>query len=420
MFICLKAFLISCLFSFTAYGEKQNTSLELLERVAVENAPELEELDHVQKSYEASSIAAEQLPDPTLQIGAINIPTDTFDFTQENMTQLKFGIVQKFPRGSSLGINSEQQHILAKKTRYNHELTKEELLRQLRHDWLDLYYLLKAKTIAQQTTVVFKHLVRVTTSTLSAGKGNQHDVLRAQLELSQLENRLIAIEESIQKVRANLARWVGYKLAQHAYPKSLPNWETPKTPQLLQKNVKYHPLLLASDKSVHAAKKDIELSKSNYFPAWSAGVNYSVRKGRSGMNRKRRADFVGVQISTELPLFPGNRQDKKLTASIERYAAAKSKRKQIFLNLYKEIARVYATWKQLSAQNKLYRATLLPQAKMYAEATLNAYENTQVDFPTVARAYEKELNTSLKATQVLMNLYKARANLLYLEATSEG
>lgn len=186
---------------------------------------------------------------------------------------------------------------------------------------------------------------------LSAGKGHQHDVLRIQLELSNLESRIILIEGNIQKVRANLARWVGCKLAKLAHPQSLSKWSATKTPQRLQKDIKNHPLLLTADKIVHAAKKEVELSRAAYSPLWSAGLHYAIRKGRSGMNRKRRADFIEVQVSTELPSFTSNRQDKKLTASIERYASAKSNRKQVFLNIYKEISRIYATWQQLAAQN---------------------------------------------------------------------
>ena len=47
------------------------------------------------------SVAEGELMDPKLQIGLLNLPTDTFDFDQEPMTQFKVSYIQQFPSGDS-------------------------------------------------------------------------------------------------------------------------------------------------------------------------------------------------------------------------------------------------------------------------------------------------------------------------------
>jgi hypothetical protein len=45
----------------------------------------------------AAGRAAEALPDPVLRLGAANLPTDSFAFNQEAMTQFQVGLSQAIP-----------------------------------------------------------------------------------------------------------------------------------------------------------------------------------------------------------------------------------------------------------------------------------------------------------------------------------
>ncbi len=60
-----------------------------------------------------------------------------------------------------------------------------------------------------------------------------------------------------------------------------------------------------------------------------------------------------------------------------------------------------------------------PESKQYAKSTLTAYENRQLDFPTVARAHDREIMVSLQKLRLQTNLYQARAHLLYLETSTQ-
>ena len=143
---------------------KNELSLEKIERIAIKTSPELSLLRHKEQALYESSVAAAQLPDPKLQAGLINVPTDSFSLTQENMTQLKLGIAQVFPKGDSLAIKSEQKKILANAEKYGALNLQENILRIVRNEWLDLYYWRQANKIIIKNRKIFKHLVKVTES----------------------------------------------------------------------------------------------------------------------------------------------------------------------------------------------------------------------------------------------------------------
>ncbi|QTH73399.1 hypothetical protein [Pseudoalteromonas xiamenensis] len=56
------------------------------------------------KALSAREIAAGTLPDPSINISLMNLPMDSFSFSQEAMTQAKLGVAQMLPRGDSLAI----------------------------------------------------------------------------------------------------------------------------------------------------------------------------------------------------------------------------------------------------------------------------------------------------------------------------
>ena len=79
-------------------------NLQQAEHLAVQADPAIEKFKATSLSYENASIADDTLPDPKLRLGAVNVPVDTFDLEQEQMTQLKIGVQQNFPRGNSLAL----------------------------------------------------------------------------------------------------------------------------------------------------------------------------------------------------------------------------------------------------------------------------------------------------------------------------
>jgi outer membrane protein TolC len=389
-------------------------TLQQAENAALSQSPEMKALQAKTDALGQSAVAAGQLSDPKLMLGAMNVPVDTFDFSQEPMTQVQVGLMQAFPRGRSLHYRLMQKKDLSVAESRKLKAMRLQVLQGVRLSWLNLYYWVHAKRVVLKQKKVFRHLVKVTESMLGNNKAQQKDVIRAQLELTELDNRLLNINQQIKTARATLGRWIGAVLAKRVTPRRLPTWSLPpKLPQF-HHIIKQHPILKTDAAFISSGEAGVQLAKQQYKPGFSLGVAYGFRQG-CDINGRRRPDFLTAQISMDLPLFRHNRQDRTLRASQSKLLANEKNQMSHYRQLLEVLKTQYAAWQQQRKSAWLYRSHLVPEAKQYAESTMTAYQNTQTDFPTLARAYVRELNTELDGLRTNVHREIARANLLYLQ-----
>ena len=389
-------------------------TLKQAEKAALSQSPEVKSLRAKSRALNQSAIAAGQLSDPKLMLGAMNVPVDTFNFSQEPMTQVQVGLMQSFPRGRSLHYKSAQKQDLSVAESHKQQVMRLRVLQGVRLSWLNLYYWIHAKRIILKQKKVFQHLVKVTESMLANNKAQQKDVIRAQLEVTELDNRLLNINQQIKTARATLGRWVGSALAKKAVPMQLPGWLSPPKLSQFQHDVHQHPILKTDAALISSGHAGIKLAEQQYKPGFTVGVAYGFRQGHN-MDGQRRSDFLTAQVSMDLPLFTRNRQDRTLRASQENLLSNEENQMSDYRQLLEALKTQYAAWQQQRRSVWLYRSHLIPEAKQYAEATMTAYQNAQTDFPTLARAYVRELKTELEGLKAKVHQNIARANLLYLQ-----
>jgi len=397
----------------------KNLSLSEIENIAINNAPELAKSINKENSLLDLSISESRMPDPKLQIGVINVPTDTFSLKQDNMTQIKFGVMQNIPRGDVLSIKDRQKKLLAESEHYNYLNSKAIILKTVRNEWINLYYWLNALEIINKNLSTFKELIKISESIYASGKTNQHDVFQAQLEFSKLENQKIIINEQIDETRARISEWIGLENAEKLYPNKLPDWEVKFNINQLANSILNHPRLIQDNVLVNVKQQDVKLAKQDYKPDWNIGAFYSVRSGDFTMSNKHRTDLVGAQLSFDLPFFTKYKQDKKLTSKLNDLNSAKDNQQIDYKKFKTEVFKKFAQYNKLIKQNKIYNSQLIPEAKQFAKASLIAYKNNQTDFLTVSRAYITELNTILEGLKIKSEYNQIEADLLYLYEGNE-
>lgn len=393
-------------------------SLSEAEHIAISNAPELKQLRANADSLEQQAVADGQLSDPQLTAGAVNVPTNTFSFSEDDMTMKMVGLQQTFPAGHSLAMKSKKTQALAKAQCQKIQEQAAMLLRNVRETWLDLYYWKQAAVILKENRSLYRRLLKATESQYSTGKGNQSDVLQLQVELTRLNDQDVQIEQHIDILRAQLGRWVGMDEANRPLSDSLPHWPNPPTVNVLQTRLLQHPLLKVDNANIEAARRDVDYAKEQYKPSWMLGVDYGFRQGHMSDGTKR-SDMVTAQLTVDLPVFPSNRQNKRLGASASQLEATELDRDIHYKDLLKELTAQYAIWESLSKRENLYRRHLALEAKQNSKAALLAYQSATSDLTIVLRAYNNELTIHLEQIQIQIERAKARAALLYLEGVTQ-
>ena len=393
------------------------TSISLVqaEQVALQRDPTTRAFLQQASAEEALSVAQSQLPDPKLQLGVVNLPTDTFDLDQENMTQLKVGLQQAFPSFERLRLRGEQgkdQGMVYQQMAAERRL---HLQREVRLIWLEQYYWLQAEKLVSKNREAFEQLLRVTRSLYEIGRNNQHDVIRAELELHNLSDRLLRIKKRYQEEQANLSQWIGQQGETNRVDDVLPNWMAVWHTPLVKTNERdallSHPKVSAFDAKVSRINKSVAISKTAYSPDWSLNLSYGQRDDVP--NGIDRADFFSAMVTVDMPLFTENRQDKRLAASHQKLAVAKDQRLSVLWEMQAQVRREQARSLRLAERHALFEKYLLPQSHDQAIAALFAYQNDQADFGEVVRATMMELETQLDFQRVTIDHLQSLARLRY-------
>ena len=259
---------------------------------------------------------------------------------------------------------------------------------------------------------MFADLVTITQSMYAVGRRDQQDVLRAELELSRLDDFLIEIEKNQSASRARLSEWIG-QAAGRPLDGGLPAWESLPPLGQLRQQLDSHPAVLAADARIAAASDGVELAAQQNKPGWALDVGYAYRDGRLPGGGSR-SDFATVGFTMDLPYFRKNRQDREVAAARSERRASSASREQLVRKLASQLEAEYVQWQDLSRRIDLYERLVLKQAQAQARATLAAYQSEAGDFADVMRGSIDELNTRLDFARLQVDRARSYAVLANL------
>jgi outer membrane protein TolC len=405
----LIGYLLLC-FSINSFSNE--LTLSEAEQLALDADFVVKQYNARAKSLDEIAIAEEQLPDPKAKFGVMNIPVDSFDRSQEPMTQLQFGVQQSFPRGDTLHYKRLRTENMSDVDTAKAFEQEKKVLRSLRNSYLDLFLNVKIESILQENRTLFTQLLDITQRQYAVGRDNQHDVLRAQLELALIDDRIAEIVGAKEIAIAELSKWVGNDSAHRPLPEAFPELSSLVSEEEIISNLNYHPMIQMEDAVVNAKEKNIKIAEEQYKPGWMLDLTYGERTGNN-LDGSSRDDFASAMVMVDLPLFTDKRQDKRLSASKLEHQASQYARTDRLLELKRQVEKEHANWVRLGKRLELYETRALVDAEQNSESTLKAYQNDLTDFTTLMRARLTELNTQLDMLKIRVDRAKSQANLLY-------
>ncbi|PKI15875.1 TolC family protein [Colwellia sp. 12G3] len=416
---------------------------------AQKNDPWLSGNKHQQQAIEAMSHAASSLPDPKMSIALANLPTDGFDFAQEGMTQLKVGITQMFPRGDSLAIKNQQLRIQSEAYPFQRSDREAKVAVTVGSLWLDAFRVQQSITLIEKNRSLFEQLVDVAQASYSStlGKTRQQDIVRAQLELTRLDDRLDILAQQQNAYLGMLSQWLSMAFLANTTQETIDALSqlhdmklTMQLPQLdlihkglasahsesnklasnnnwlsveeLAQHFAKHPAVFALDKKILATKTGINLAEQAYKPEWGVNASYGYRDDDPMGNS--RADLFSVGVTFDLPLFTDNRQDMTVKSAISATEAVKTEKILLLRQLLGAFSSAQGRLSRLNSRKTLYNTRLLPQIHDQAEASLTAYTNDDGDFSEVVRSRIAVLNAEIEQLKIAVEEQKIILELNYL------
>ncbi|OQW70945.1 MAG: transporter [Proteobacteria bacterium ST_bin13] len=353
------------------------TYAEALERAAA-NAPSLKARAATTDAARSSAVAADRLPDPTLDLGVSGFPVtgpNAGSITRDDFTMATIGFSQQFPNlakrharearaTAEVGIAEAGELVEGRNVRLETALA-----------WIDLYYGQRRLEQLDILTSSLDDLQKTVAARLASGSARPSQALEPEQLRGAINDRRAELIAVIAQARARLARYTGD-----------PEPEVSGNPPLLEvdaaqlrANIDSLPALRAQDARIAAADADVRVARADKRPDWKVGVGYGRRDPRFG-------DLASIGVSIDLPLFAGKRQNPRIDASASLARGSRLDREALRRELVAAVEADLADHAMHHERLRNARDTQVPLAKRRAELDRDSYAAGKTDLGTALLA----------------------------------
>ncbi|MEK7190951.1 MAG: TolC family protein, partial [Pseudomonadota bacterium] len=374
------------------------------ERLALEQAPTLARARANVSASAERTVYEGRLPDPQLTTGFVNVPTDSYNLRQDDMTMTMVGVRQSFPPGDTLNLKSRRAERELTREEARLEAERRNLLRQVRQTWLEIYYLNHSLRLLGETRRLQQKQLEAAEGRYRAAADMQQALSRARQALARVNEREPMLKAQIARAQAQLGRWIG-DAAALPLPATLPALPVP-APDF---DAVRHPELLAAEAMHNAARLEVDMARQEYKPGWMLDLQYGFR--RPMPDGTERPDMVTAMVTFDLPIFRSKRQDRRLAEKQALESGARLETEDKRRELVAMHQSMRAEYEALAARARIFEEQLLPAIRREAQVTVAGFARDQTEY---REAQMKALEAEQEYTRVRVDLAKTQAELLYL------
>jgi outer membrane protein TolC len=316
------------------------------------------------------------LPDPNLTISWMGDPVPFKTQDMDPSSYRGVSVMQMFPLGGKRELRREMARKEVGAFEADQSATVRRLTAEAKIAFYEYAYSQKALEITSRNKARLQQLAEISEARYRVGKAMQQDVLRAQVEVSMLLQRTVALEQQRETAAARLNTLMGRPMEAPLPPAAEPvREELPVLNELAQLAQANDPMLKREESMVERNKVAITMAKKEYVPDLSAGYMYQQRSGMP--------DMYGMQFTVNLPIFYKTKQREGVEQAKLELIAAERSRDARHLELNYELKQMYAMAVSASKMMDLYDKAIIPQAELALSSAQSAYTVGNVDFLTV-------------------------------------
>lgn len=386
-------------------------TLDLAIEHALAGNPGLSEIKARAEAMAAIPAQAGALPDPTVNIEMLNVPTSSFDLRKEDMTMLGMGISQTIPFPGKLALRERIADQEALAAADSVDEARLRLVSEVKQSWWRLFYYDRALNLLDEADRFYRQLIDIAQTKYKFGKGTQQDVLLAQLDLSNLKNaklELVSLRHS-QNARLNALLDRTPEISVR-----IPVEAEFKLPDIVEsalqdKALKMRPLFAQHQKMLDAALSRIDLAKQDFYPDFTIGAGYSIRQNMP--TGQSRSDFASVQLSINVPLYADRKQAKAVDQRQSEFLQEQYSLQDEHHKIQAEIATKAAEYQHTKEKLLLLEHEIIPQAQQAINSLLAGYQVSQTDFSDLLRTQLSFFQYQSQYWQALTNSQQLLAEL---------
>jgi outer membrane protein TolC len=337
-----------------------------------------------------SAIPAGELPEPKLILGVDNLPiegADRYSLTSDSMTMQRIGLMQEFPNHAKRVAQATVAQAQVKVAEAQTRITRLIVVRETATAWITRATV--ERQLARVDDLVSQnHLLdEAVRAQLVGGMGAATDAVTVRQEAAMIEERRDELIAQRAQAIAALRRWVGVA-ADLPLTGTSPDW--PIKEEALAHGLHRHPELELFEPQAQVLDAEIDEARSNERPDWSLELAYQKRGPQFD-------DMAMLEVSVDLPLFPGSRLDPQVAARRGERTALDAQRESALREHASMLESDLADYQRLSNAVRRQRETLLPLADEKIALATAAWRGNKGSLADVAAARLERIDTELKA-----------------------
>jgi cobalt-zinc-cadmium efflux system outer membrane protein len=380
--------------------------LEDLIAEALSNNPEIQAAERMVDSKRAVPPQQRSLPDPMISGGWMGNIVPPFSIqTGDPSSARVLSLSQEIPFPGKLALRGRIADTAADAERWNYERTKWAVISNLKQTYYDLAFIEKSIHTVEKDKDLLEKLAKIAEVRYSVGKGMQQDVIRAQVEVSKLLERLTLLDQR-KGVAEAMLRSILYRPpdAPLGVPAEVTKAEVPYSLTELEGIAEANaPDLKSQEREIDRNQLALSLARKDYYPDFGVGFTY--------FNRPQMPEMYGVNFTAKIPLYFWKKQRYGVEEAASGLVSSKKRTEAVKANLFFKVKDQYLAMKASERLMDLYSKAIVPQSTLALDSSLSGYQVGNIDFLSMLSNFLTVLDYELNYYDSLTNYQKAVARL---------
>lgn len=345
--------------------------LDALLAYADRHSPRLAAMGSETAAAQARVGSAGALADPMLRIEADDLSNDGLALTPAQTGRTRYQLMQDLPWAGKRGLRrdialAEVDRSAAALRRMRSELHRE--IRMAHADWREAAARLQ---VLDDIAALLVDAEAIARTRYAAGLVPQGDVLRAQLELTDLGNERLELEARARAAELRINGLLGRRSDESLLPPSSDALAPLPPLAAAEQQLASAPEIEAADAFERAAAQRERLTLRERWP--------DLRVGVMAMQQGSRVDEWGLMLEVNIPLRQARRRADEAESRAMR-DAAHALREQAVVGSLAGLRQAHAEASAARAQVELISDTLTVQAELALTAARASYQSGEADF----------------------------------------
>ncbi len=331
----------------------------------------------------------------------------------------KFGIMQPFPWFGTLGAKKNAVALISDADYQSYLAEELRTIYQVKSAYYDYYFSTRQLALTRESFELMRQFENVIRTRYETGLAMHPDLIKAQIELGQMEEMIRSMEQMLDPTRARMLALLNLPTGTSL---PMPNdFSVPElsfsTDSLVATAEIASPNLASIAKQVESQRAEVSVVKKMTLPELMLGVEYERATLLNDMTlEKETMNEYMFTVQVSLPIWFGKNRAMR-DAARSRVRMSEYMYQEERNDVASMIAMANFEYADALRKLRLYRNGLIPKAKESLNVSFTSYQSGQTDFLMLLDAQRQLFDFELTAERAKVNAATRLAQLEMITGT---